>query len=300
MPAPEDLVAPFETIVARYNMTGIVDFIGPLLDDVAGWLGMPTMYALKLATEDWLTAEMIYPVGGNNYEIYDAVRRKLDRDDVLLGSEVVSATRSQDQDQDQVRLVVKTSCTTRHIRARNIIIAIPPSPRSLEGLALDKKELSLVEQFNYSALYTAAVRVKGLPVTIRNKRADTPYGQLELPALVSLNLRDSPDMAVAHYVSSAPMAEADVRKRIVDDILRLRMAGFNVSQPEILAFASHSPHEARVSSELIRGGFYARLNDLQGYRNTWWIGAAFQGHDSAQIWRLTRDLIEKHILKRLG
>jgi hypothetical protein len=34
----------------------------------------------------------------------------------------------------------------------------------------------------------------------------------------------------------------------------------------------------------IAGGFYKRLNALQGRNNTYWSGAAWHSHNSARIW----------------
>jgi hypothetical protein len=46
-----------------------------------------------------------------------------------------------------------------------------------------------------------------------------------------------------------------------------------------------------VSAADIAGGFYRRLGALQGHRNTFWNGAAFDVHDSSSLWAFTETLL---------
>jgi hypothetical protein len=41
----------------------------------------------------------------------------------------------------------------------------------------------------------------------------------------------------------------------------------------------------------IRDGFYAALQALQGHRDTYYAGAAFQTHSSAAIWAQLEELL---------
>jgi hypothetical protein len=46
-----------------------------------------------------------------------------------------------------------------------------------------------------------------------------------------------------------------------------------------------------VSAADVAAGFYTKLYALQGHRNTFWNGAAFQAHDSTLLWQYTETLL---------
>ena len=46
-------------------------------------------------------------------------------------------------------------------------------------------------------------------------------------------------------------------------------------------------------------GFYDDLYALQGYRSTWYTGAAFHVHDSSRLWNFTETTVLPGLLKSL-
>ena len=312
-PVPEELLRPMSDFIARHRLEAMVDSINELNQDMGIWQQMPTLYSLKYANRDALTARMTQPRGRNNSAIYGAAQNRLGGD-VLLQSRVRSVSRD---DTGDVRMVVarttsprrlmKTTVVEReeelvHVHARRILITAPPTlPILSPFLDLDEREEALFAQWQWSGLWPASVRIQGVNASIMNKRADARHGELELPAVCVITQRGPPDTVVAHYVSDDPLLrEEDVRHGIVTGLRQLHKAGFNVSEPEILVLADHSPYELRVSPRAIADGFYSRLNALQGYRKTFWAGAAHQTHDSAQIWRFTEALIQEQVVTSLA
>lgn len=91
-----------------------------------------------------------------------------------------------------------------------------------------------------------------------------------------------------------------MKAEILASVARLGAAGtFNTSSSaELATFASHTPFELTVSKEAIAGGFYKKLYNLQGQRNTYYTGAAFHTHDSSLLWQFTEALLPR-ILKGL-
>jgi len=61
--------------------------------------------------------------------------------------------------------------------------------------------------------------------------------------------------------------------------------------PEFVAFESHTPFKLEVSAEDIQDRFYDKLYALQGYRNTWYTGAAMMSHNSGELWNFTAALL---------
>ncbi|KAM7212971.1 hypothetical protein V8F06_011625 [Rhypophila decipiens] len=64
-------------------------------------------------------------------------------------------------------------------------------------------------------------------------------------------------------------------------------------KPEFALFASHDPFGLTVSVEAIREGFYDKLNALNGHRNTFYTGAAYQAHDASLLFEYTDGLLRK-------
>ncbi|KAM7212972.1 hypothetical protein V8F06_011626 [Rhypophila decipiens] len=81
-------------------------------------------------------------------------------DDVLLDTTVISTTRS-----DSVRIVTRSAVTGKEtlIKAKRLLITIPPTPTNLAPFDPDARELALFPQFRHTAWCTALVRNSGLP-----------------------------------------------------------------------------------------------------------------------------------------
>lgn len=95
------------------------------------------------------------------------------------------------------------------------------------------------------------------------------------------------------FGASNALPESAVKASIVSAFSKLRNAGTipTASTPKFVAFDSHTPYELHVSADSIRAGFYKNLTALQGQRNTWWTGAAFSKHSSADLWAFTAGLL---------
>lgn len=91
-------------------------------------------------------------------------------------------------------------------------------------------------------------------------------------------------------------SDASVKAAILSAIAKTKTAaGTNtkIADPgEFAAYNNHSPYELRVSAAAVKGGFYKQLTSLQGRGNTWWTGAAFNKHDSGDLWAFTRGLLD--------
>jgi hypothetical protein len=87
------------------------------------------------------------------------------------------------------------------------------------------------------------------------------------------------------YGSPSPLPEAVVRRNIRTDIERVARVGtYPVVFEDLEVFAGHVPFELHVAPKAIAGGFYRRLNALQGHNRTYYSGAAVHSHNSTRIW----------------
>jgi len=204
-------------------------------------------------------------------------------DDVLLDSHVLRVQRTS----SGVRVLVATPGGLRLIVARKLVVTCPPLLRNFAGFDLDAAEKSVFGEFISGAYYTGVARLSGLPegLGVENVAAGTPYNLPPLPGLYGIGPTGIPGLYNVKYGSPSPLPEAVVRRNIRVEIERLAKAGtYPVRFEELEVFASHTPFELHVTPEAIAGGFYRRLNGLQGHNNTFYSSAAVHSHNSTRIW----------------
>jgi len=232
-------------------------------------------------------------LNGNNHELYEKAQMELE-DDLLLNSKVIATDRSG----SYTHLVAQTPTGPKLIKAKKLLLTIPPIIDNLSGLDLDTNEKSLFSQFEHGSWFTACLKNTGIPEhkEVRNFGADTPYNVPALPGPYFIQACDIPGVFNVKYCSPFPMSESDGKEEILAAVQRLKTAGtLNTTKPEFLEFHAHVPFEMIVSTEAIKEGFYKKLYALQGEKNTYWTGAAFHAQDSSKLWVFTDKLIEKII-----
>jgi hypothetical protein len=60
---------------------------------------------------------------------------------------------------------------------------------------------------------------------------------------------------------------------------------------EYSIFANHGHMHAHVTADDLRAGFISKLNGLQGYRNTWYTGAAVSAGFATVLWEYNKVLL---------
>ena len=122
-----------------------------------------------------------------------------------------------------------------------------------------------------------------------------------VPAAYGIDPTLVPGVKNINFGAPAPLAsDAAVKSAILSAIQRVKSAsgipGTTASDPTFVAYNSHTPYELRVSSDAIKNGFYTKLNALQGAKgsggkSTWYTGAAFDRHDSGDLWAFTAGIV---------
>ncbi|KAL5364386.1 hypothetical protein BJX96DRAFT_187736 [Aspergillus floccosus] len=304
-PVPEDFLIPFGDFLRKYNLEAAIPELGGSINPLGDWPSMPTLYVFKYLNLDVMeggASGFVRPVDHNNSAPYVAAQKELG-DDLLLDSCVQSTQRDTQDGWSYIEVQATASSRSQLIRTRKIIVAAPPKPDNLEGIDLADEERALFSQFSNTYFYTALVRMTGLPddTCYMNRGAEDPFLRPHLPAMLLLRPNDVSDLRTVHYASPHPLSEAEIKQGIVQDIHRvIRLAQLDsVSEPEFVAVGNHSPYQLTVSAEAIADGFYDRLNALQGHRNTYYTGAAFDSHNTPQIWQFTEELLQKRVLPSL-
>ncbi|KAJ5432260.1 FAD/NAD(P)-binding domain-containing protein [Penicillium daleae] len=294
----QELLQPFGDFLAKHpdiNNASLTIFrFGQGLGD---FLVQPTLYVFKnfgLEIVQALSTGFLAVTSQNNYEIYDHATKLLGSD-VLLSSTVISTLHRED---NGVTLVVQTPSGRRIVKAKKLLIAIPQKLENLRAFDLDHHEAGLFGQFKNTGYWTSLVTNTGLPAGFNtiSVGADTPYNLPNVPLVYAVVPTAIDGIFDIKYGSQSSLPDDHVRREILSYVKKLQDNGFAEKvEPEFVRFNSHTPFELTVSPEKIRGGFYKQLYGLQGYRGTWYTGAAFHTQDSSLLWNFT----ESHVLPGL-
>ncbi|OKP13973.1 Beta-cyclopiazonate dehydrogenase [Penicillium subrubescens] len=304
-PVPEDLLLPFGAFLDKYPDIGNAAFtIFRFGQGLGDFLSQPTLYVFKnfgLDIIQDISTGFLVVTSQNNYEIYDHATKILGSD-VLLSSTVVS-TRHRDQ-KGGVLLEVQTPSGRRIVKAKSLLITIPPKLGNLRAFDLDDRETALFGAFQNTGYYTSLVKNTGLPAGFSSLSvgADTPYNIPDLPGVYTVDSTAIEGVFDIKYGSPHGLSDDFVRGEILSYVKKLQANGFAEKvpgEPEFVRFNSHTPFELTVSQDLISGGFYERLYGLQGYRGTWYTGAAFHTQDSSMLWNYTDSYVLPSMLSWL-
>ncbi|KAJ5947516.1 FAD/NAD(P)-binding domain-containing protein [Penicillium verhagenii] len=301
-PVPEDLLLPFGNFIKKYpeiaNATLAITNFGQGLGDN---LEQTTLYVFKNFGTDVvrdISIGFLISANMDNHEIYDHATQLL-QPDVLLSSVVVSTTQ---RNHEGVELIVKTPTGYQKVKAKKLLIAIPQKLDNMYPFDLDRRESNIFGKFMNTGYYTSLVNNTGLPANFYSYSisADTPYNVPKLPGVYGVTPTAIDGVFDIKYGSPSAIPDEDVQYEILSYVRALQANGLAEKvpgSPGFVAYNSHAPFELTVSPDEIRDGFYNDLYALQGYRNTWYTGAAFHTQDSSWLWNFTSNYVLPGLLE---
>ncbi|KAF7717778.1 Uncharacterized protein PECH_007375 [Penicillium ucsense] len=294
-PVPEDLVRPFEHFARIHNLTALIPRIWTIDQGVGDLLQLPTLYVLKsfgpqmlrsLSSGFWTTKRR------NNHELYERAFQRLKTSNSVHVNSVVEFM-NRDIPGRYGKMVVSTPFGNKVVHAKQFLFTIPPTLETLTGFDLDTYEKNLFSAFQYMEYSTGLIR--GAPIargtTMCNKIPNPHvYFLPRLPTVYTLGPTHQPSFLtdVKFGSNTSSMTEQQIREHILSDSSRALPGNPDL---ELVAYASHKPYQLRVSSDLIRDGFYQEMNGLQGLRRSYWTGAAWHAHDSGLLWNFTEGIL---------
>jgi hypothetical protein len=292
-PVPADLLLPFGEFVTKYGIQAAVPLIFVFAHAVGELLKSPTLYVLRsfglpqlesLSTNSFLTTKDHF-----NSEIYLRASGLLGPD-VLYGTTLVDADRS---DGETHHITVQTPAGLKLIKAKKLLVTIPPILDNLAPFQLDHHERSAFKQWQYTTYYAGILR-NGVPdgISITNTAADTTLNIPAPPFVRSFDFSGIPGLHTFTTTSLTPQTPEQVQALITGDISAMSAAGtVPASVPSVEVLSNHSPIQMRVSVDAIEKGFYRDLYALQGRQGTFWTGAAWAPDDSSLLWAFTEGVL---------
>lgn len=309
-PVPDDLVMPFGQFAKKYGIEAAIPTMYQYNAGLGDILTIPTVENMRiwgLGLVSALQTGFLTTARHNNSELYAKAQAELlSAESLLLRSEVVYSER----DSKGVRLVISTPTGNKLIKAKKLLITIPPKIDALRPFDLSTQEARVFRNLSNTGYYTSIVTNTGLPdsLSITNLSPDTPYNIPTLPAVYNIGSSIyTPGLKLAFYgsplSSSSPgLPDKSVLDAITASIKRLQNANpgkFNKTTPSFVQYSSHAPFYLQAKAEDIKRGIYKEMYALQGERSTWWTGATWRAQDSSEIWRFTEGVVLPGVLKGL-
>lgn len=297
-PVPQDLLLPFSDFVQKYDLSAMVSTAFQYNQGQGDILSMSTLYTMKLFGADILqnlaTGGFLTTAHHDNSALYSNAAAYIGTDNILLNTTVAFAIRPPANSTNGRTLLLTTSTdgTNSLLSCGKMLITIPPITDTLTPFILDGHEYSVLAPFKARGYYTGILSNAVLPPNITQitaASASNEYGLPDFPTIYYLSSTRIPGLTDVKYGSNTPLSDDEVQSNIIHDVQKLASADiiFSAQTPDFVAFKSHAPFELYVEAEDIESGFYDNLYGLQGYRGTWWTGAAWHVQDSSLLWNFT-------------
>ena len=294
---PEDLLLPWDVYIDKHNVTHSAHATFQAPGPAGNPLKRLSMYMFNFVNSvviSELAGNVVRNANNDNSEIFRRAQDNLGTSSVLLGSTISNGTRSS----AGVTLLVSTPDGPKLVNAKQLVVAAPPQASNLASLGLDQREAHVLGQVGGYPFYAGIANNTGLPpkFSYNNVGANTEFQVQEPPCMVFISpVHSSPGLFTYTYSSLEPLTQAEVEDQAASSIKNIQRAlehnGSDTgAQPTFVAFADHSPFHLEQSVDSIRNGFYGDMYNLQGYRNTWYIGA-LNVLSSSQLWKNTADLL---------
>ncbi|KAM0493542.1 hypothetical protein ACHAP8_009175 [Fusarium lateritium] len=303
-PVPKELLQPFSQFAQQNNFTDLLSLISQF-----GWYPgnittIPALYGIKKFGPGLLqsvTKGFIVPKSGNSRTVYEAAALELTKE-IYLNSDVKSVKRNK----DGVVVTVKQHGKRITFKARKLLVAIPQTLKNVGSFDLAPHEKTLFSKFSAYGYVAGVANIAGVDVNLQNVGAFTPANTPIIPGSNGYNIPPgfSEQFLLGVAFDNADYSLADAKAVIRRELTNLARAGAvpadAAKRVTFPALANHAPFELHVSSKEIGDGFFKKLLELEGSRNTYWTGAAFTGHSSGLIWSWNDNVILPAMKKDLG
>ncbi|CAK7230183.1 hypothetical protein SCUCBS95973_007486 [Sporothrix curviconia] len=295
---PEDLLMPFGEFAAKYELNDTMLLLWAGIGaGLADMLDIPTLYMMQTfgaqTAAVFLGTDVQYvPESGRNQDIYDAVASILG-DAVMLNSMVTQSVRLANN--QGVALLVKNQVSGDYtiVTADRLVMAIEPTASNLAPFAPDSTESAVFDKGTWSVVNVGLVSHPSLPddALIYNLPASAANGNdfaYPEPPFVDYFEAVGDGLFQAIVVGWDDLTEDAAQALAQDALDKLAEAGTipatNGVPLTINAWSNHGPMDMRSTKEDLQAGFIQDQYALQGYRSTYWTGAAFSNQLSTYLW----------------
>ncbi len=294
---PDDLFLPFGEYLKKYNIN---NSFSPLIHYMQG-LGeienIPMLYVFRNMTHDvagYVFWDNYYTPEQGTDKLYWKIYEYLSSDKVLLNMEIKDITRKENS---SIIVKLENSGKSLILTCDNLLVTSPLLLSCLSFLDLDTREIKLFSEFKAHGYWTGIVNITGLPSDegIFNVNSKTISKSAKFPAIYAILPTQFPQEYNVLYGADDLLPDEIVKDNIIKDINRLQnLTGKPVILNRFVKFLNHYPFNLYVNNDAIKSGFYRELNNIQGYRSTWYTGASFGNLSTPDTWQHAKMILDKN------
>ncbi|KAK3500376.1 uncharacterized protein B0T23DRAFT_331411 [Neurospora hispaniola] len=342
---PEDLLLPIGEFAKKWNVT---EALPRMYESTGGgpasrhrnFTDLLTLTFLQSFSPAWMKVLYgqvgMYHIQGGNQLLYNAIHARLGAENVLLNSLVSSVRRPAENADDKrdIEVTITTTSpstspspsdssstnkatitsTTTIIRARKLLLAIPPTRENLAPFDLDSLESNLFSRAKYGRYGTAIVSSPVLPrgYELHNTpilaAIDPNKPFINEPHVLEFASygNDSKLFSIGTSGSGLGYGEFDEREatKVAQESLERMVDAGTVKVPDgkqpggdqklkVVEYSDHGPGGFGVSAEEMKGGWMEKMYGLQGKRGTWYTGNAIAIDFSTQLWKMNDEVLRR-------
>lgn len=311
-PIPPELLVSFDQYIVTHNLQAASPLLQPLV--FIGGLGhysqVTTVYALRTLRRGilmmFLFANSTVGIKGGCGALYDAVRARVGYDKILTNAIVTDISRHEDlgetDDDDgghtpdsRVFIQVKVNGHHDSYSCGKLFMGFAPIVENLNFMHLDATEKAVFSKLNSRYYYALETNISGPADLIGgfNVLMIDPMQPDFLPAFPTITAlqRGLPYGPAPGWLS----ANENLPLSNVTEIIKAQLAKIPASvltNTSLIRVVPHVPFQPYFSvSDLGTSPTpYTQMTNLQGYRDTYWLGAALTYAESVMVmehaWRI--------------
>ncbi|KAK3368539.1 hypothetical protein B0H63DRAFT_403646 [Podospora didyma] len=309
---PADLLLPIGEFVKKYDIEPMLQMMYPSTGgDVASrgnFAQVMTLTFMKDFPTAWAKAYLgevpMYRVEGGNQRLYDKIAALLGSD-VLYDSLIEESHRS---DSGVEVVVINKKGERKLVVARQLLVAVPPSRENLLPFDRNIRESSHFQKAKYGRSHTGIIANTKLPkdTTLRNMPSAAVqhplYPFLKLPFVLSFSHYGSTSKLFSLGVSGENYTAFEVEEaqataqRSLEIISKAGTIPPLDGEPlKVVAWSDHGVGGFGVSPEDMRNGWMTEMNNLQGYRSTWYTGGALAADFTTTVWKFNDQVLARMV-----
>lgn len=311
---PEDLLLPVSEFAAKYNVTAALSRMyqstggGPAAQQKR-FQDVMTLTFLQSFSPAWMRVFWgeisMYHIDGGNQGLYNKIAALLGKD-VLYNTVVLGAQRTD----TGVTLLVSGAQGTKVIKAKKLLMAVPPTRENLLPLDLNDAETALFDKTMYGRYGTAIVRHPSLTPgqelynmpTSAVKDPYTPF--VNNPHVLSFSSYGNDTDLFSIGTSGAGTPYLLYGQTVATAVAQIELQNManagtipklNGKAVEVVEWSDHGPGGFGVSAADMRAGWMNQFYGLQGKRSTWYTGGAIAIDFSTQLWKMNDEVLKRMI-----
>lgn len=309
---PEDLLMPIGDFAKKYNCTAALSRMyqstggGPQAQK-KDFLDIMTLTFLQSFSPGWMKVFWgevgMYHIEGGNQILYDKIATLLGKD-VLTNTVVLASERTD----TGVNLIVSGRQGTKIIKAKKLLIAVPPTRENLIPFDLNDEETTLFSKPTYGRYATAIVKSPSLKPGVELYNMPTsavqdPYAPyIDNPHVLSFSSfgNDTDLFSIGTSGSGVPylLFGQPVAQAVAQNHLNTMARAGTIPSPaklEVVEWSDHGPGGYGVTADEMRAGWMNKFYGLQGKRSTWFTGGSIAIDFSTQLWKMNDEVLKRMI-----